>query len=293
MVKRNSRRKRKPIKPMTYPHGHEASYRRTLLVLSSELKKSIKRNLVPLVPDMVQEVTDHLVHPKGMMVRHDAWADDIHRAFAKIAQEMVAPERNAVKDAIGTGLRVNHFNKEQWTKLIRSQYGIDPTKEDPARFDKLLSVWSKNNALLIQDIPRKTMNQIRSATIETLQSGRNTDDMTKEIYDIMSERTDVTDSRARLIARDQVAKLNGNLTQERQRDIGVDSYIWRTVGDERVRDTHEEVDGETFSWDSPPSETDDNHPGEDYQCRCWAEPVLPEEMAFNASLLDQEELEDA
>jgi SPP1 gp7 family putative phage head morphogenesis protein len=180
---------------------------------------------------------------------------------------------------------------DEWTKLIRSQYGVDPTKEDPERMNALLSNWAHNNALLIKDIPFKTMNQVKDATVETLMSGRTTDDMTQEIYDIMSERTDVTDSRAKLIARDQVAKLNGALTQERQRDIGVDSYTWRTVGDERVRETHDEVDGQVFTWDNPPGETDGNHPGEDYQCRCWAEPILPEFIEMQAGLL--EELEDA
>ena len=284
---RPSSKRRKPIKPMKYPHSHEASYRRTLLRLSNELKSSLKRNMGPIVPDMVKEVTSSLEHPSGTMVRFDAWQDDLLRALSKIAREMVTPTNRAVQDMIALGPRVTKFNKEEWTKLIRSQYGVDPTKEDPKRFAQLLNVWAKNNALLIQDIPRKTMNQIKDATIETLQSGRSIEDMTREVYDIMSERTDVTDSRARLIARDQVAKLNGNLTQERQRDIGVDSYIWRTVGDERVREEHDAVDGETFSWDSPPSETDGNHPGEDYQCRCWAEPILPEEVEFNASLLEE------
>jgi SPP1 gp7 family putative phage head morphogenesis protein len=115
--------------------------------------------------------------------------------------------------------------------------------------------------------------------------GTNLNDLTTKIYDIMSERTDVTDSRARLIARDQTAKLNGELTQIRQQDLGVESYVWRTVGDERVRDTHEENDGQTFAWSDPPAET--GHPGEDYQCRCWAEPILPEFVAYEASLLEE------
>jgi len=283
--------KRKPIKPMKYPHTHDASYRRTLLRLSNELKLSLKRNLVPIVPDMVAEVTSHMEHPSGTMIRYDAWQDDLRRQFAKIAKEMVTPTNKAIRDMLVLGPKVNNYNKEEWTKLVRSQYGVNPTSEDPKRFDHLMKVWAENNARLIKDIPHKTMDQIKNATIETLQSGRNVEDMTDKVYDIMSERTDVTDSRARLIARDQVSKLNSAFTQQRQGDIGVDSYIWRTVGDERVRETHEDVDGETFSWDSPPSETDDNHPGEDYQCRCWAEPILPDEMEFTASLLD--EMEDA
>ncbi len=285
---RPSSKRRKAIKPMKYPQSHDAAYRRTLLKLSNELKMNLKTLLAPAVPDMVAEVTSTLNHPAGgTMVRYDAWQDDLRRIFANITKEMVTPTNKAIKDMLVLGPKLNKFNKDEWTKLIRSQYGVDPTKEDPKRFAQLLNVWAKNNALLIKDIPFKTMNQIKEATIETLQSGRNVDDMQQKVYDIMSERTDVTDSRARLIARDQVSKLNGNLTRQRQEDIGVDSYVWRTVGDERVRETHEDVDGETFSWDSPPSETDGNHPGEDYQCRCWAEPVLPSEVAFQASLLEE------
>lgn len=49
-------------------------------------------------------------------------------------------------------------------------------------------------------------------------------------------------------------------------------YIWHTVGDDRVRSAHEERDGEIFAWDEPPA---GGHPGEDYNCRCTAEPYVP------------------
>ncbi|MCH2545980.1 MAG: minor capsid protein, partial [Alphaproteobacteria bacterium] len=46
-------------------------------------------------------------------------------------------------------------------------------------------------------------------------------------------------------------------------------YIWRTSGDEKVRAAHAANNGKIFAWDNPP---DTSHPGEDYNCRCWAEP---------------------
>ncbi|MCW8915521.1 MAG: phage minor head protein [Magnetovibrio sp.] len=46
------------------------------------------------------------------------------------------------------------------------------------------------------------------------------------------------------------------------------SYIWHTQGDGKVRESHAERDGKKFSWDNPP---EGGHPGEDYNCRCWAE----------------------
>lgn len=50
-------------------------------------------------------------------------------------------------------------------------------------------------------------------------------------------------------------------------------YIWRTRGDDRVRPSHAANDGKIFAWDDPPRT---GHPGEDYGCRCIAEPYLPE-----------------
>ena len=38
-------------------------------------------------------------------------------------------------------------------------------------------------------------------------------------------------------------------------------YIWRCQSDDKVRETHCELDGKVFSWDNPPEV---GHPGEDY-----------------------------
>lgn len=46
-------------------------------------------------------------------------------------------------------------------------------------------------------------------------------------------------------------------------------YIWRTRKDRKVRPTHAANDGIVFTWDYPPPT---GHPGEDYGCRCTAEP---------------------
>jgi len=52
------------------------------------------------------------------------------------------------------------------------------------------------------------------------------------------------------------------------------SYIWRTTGDSKVRSSHAEQNGKTFSWDAPP---EGGHPGEAYNCRCRAEDVKEKE----------------
>jgi len=47
-------------------------------------------------------------------------------------------------------------------------------------------------------------------------------------------------------------------------------YIWRTQKDNKVRSSHADRDGKIYDWDDPPP---GGHPGEDFGCRCWAEPI--------------------
>lgn len=59
-------------------------------------------------------------------------------------------------------------------------------------------------------------------------------------------------------------------------------YIWRTQGDENVRSSHAANNGQVFARDDPPAT---GHPGEDYGCRCTAEPYDPEAAeSFTISL---------
>lgn len=92
------------------------------------------------------------------------------------------------------------------------------------------------------------------------------------------EQFDVSRSKAKLLAKDQTLKLGAAITKERQTQSGITRYIWSTSGDERVREGHRDLDGTVQSWDDPPDTGDGerNHPGEDYQCRCVAIPVLPD-----------------
>lgn len=100
----------------------------------------------------------------------------------------------------------------------------------------------------------------------------------------LQERFGVTRSKGNLLARDQTLSLNAQITRVRQTNLGIESYVWTTAGDDRVRDgsegdtDHASLDGQTFRWDTPPDVGDGRHlhPGEDYQCRCTAFPVLPE-----------------
>jgi SPP1 gp7 family putative phage head morphogenesis protein len=74
----------------------------------------------------------------------------------------------------------------------------------------------------------------------------------------------------------------GQMIQEAQTDSGVSEYVWLSMRDSHTRPEHQALDGEVAAWDDPPLKAEDSdngeddHPGEDFNCRCVASPIDPE-----------------
>lgn len=90
-------------------------------------------------------------------------------------------------------------------------------------------------------------------------------------------------TRAKLIARNEIGTALGNINKDQQTSVGVRQYRWETADDERVRDSHRVLDGKVFSWEGEGQAYDyafngGNYviPGEAYNCRCVAIPIIPE-----------------
>jgi SPP1 gp7 family putative phage head morphogenesis protein len=67
------------------------------------------------------------------------------------------------------------------------------------------------------------------------------------------------------------------LLRETRESHSTPQYVWRTRGDNKIRPTHAAKDGKIFSWDAPlPA----YHPGEQKNCRCWAEPYVQGRTEF-------------
>jgi SPP1 gp7 family putative phage head morphogenesis protein len=100
----------------------------------------------------------------------------------------------------------------------------------------------------------------------------------KNLIDEILRTGEVTASRATLIARTETAKAASLLTQTRATHVGSDGYIWRTSRDADVRESHKKMEGKFVRWNEPPEVEPGRryHAGQFPNCRCWAEPVLPD-----------------
>lgn len=130
----------------------------------------------------------------------------------------------------------------------------------------------RRNISLIKDLGTEQVDKLDVLLANAHQAGIRNEELASEVQKIL----DVGESRAELIARDQILSLNGQMQQIAQTEAGIEEYVWSTSEDERVRDSHQLLDGRTFPWDSPPSpDGEPVHPGEAINCRCVPVPVIP------------------
>lgn len=189
-------------------------------------------------------------------------------ALIRSAFAQVYPAYRINNMATDQGVDINEFNTRDMTRVLGSIVGTDVFLAEPW-LKPQLGMFIKANVDLITSIPTQALSQVETTVMSSVRIGARVEELAKEIQG----RFDVSKARAELIARDQTSKFNGELTKLRQTEAGINKYRWATSNDERVRESHQALEGRVFSWDDPPSV---GHPGDDYQCRCVAIPIFEE-----------------
>jgi SPP1 gp7 family putative phage head morphogenesis protein len=213
-------------------------------------------------------------------VRHDDWGRrlrDLFNAVRSSVQPVIGRTQQAMRSL---GDEVPERVTDELIRAIRATMGVRPSFYDDDRVRGILNAWKDHNEAFITRMSEDAVQDMMDVASRGVRQGRST----KEVRDELRKRFGVNDRRARTIARTEISQLNAQVTQSRQRELGIDGYIWRTAGDERVRDEHDEMEGVRVEWDSPPSLTGGNHAGESVNCRCSS-------SADISSLLDQLEAE--
>jgi len=172
------------------------------------------------------------------------------------------------------------FNEGQFEKSAKSILGVEfPVGEE--WWPDARDTWANNNYQLIRSDMRDYIGQINSLTEQAVTTGQSVKTLRQQIMKLNEK---ISKSRANFLARDQIGKLNGQITQRRMEDAGLEMYIWETAGDERVRSSHIPMDGALCRWDDSTVFSQDGgktwinrpsnavllHPGMDFQCRCSA-----------------------
>ena len=151
---------------------------------------------------------------------------------------------------------------------------------------RALAEFRQRNINLITSVPKFVA--ARAQKVLTANPNTHVRDLTKKIV----EATDVTQSRARMWARDQTTKATAQVVQAKHESLGITEYIWRGTRDERERgnptnprtkpgcENHWILEGKRFKYSNPPivnpSTGERANPGQPIECRCRAQAVLPD-----------------
>lgn len=133
------------------------------------------------------------------------------------------------------------------------------------------------NVELITSLPIDAAKRVHERVLKAQETGERADVLARDL----KNTGQVTKSRAMLIARTETARAASGLTEARARHVGATHYVWRSAEDMDVRKRHKKLNGRVFSWDDPPVAGENGeraHAGAIYNCRCYPEPIIPDEI---------------
>lgn len=203
----------------------------------------------------------------------------------------------------GFAISVSDFNKKQQDKFTKIVLGQPFNPIEPF-LDNVIKAWANNNFILIQSLTIEYIKKTNTIVADGIAAGNPSDEIMRELRKM---NKNMTRSRATLIARDQVGKLNGQLTRRRNQEMGLNFYKWVTALDERVRSTHKPLHNKIMTWNDNSIFADSiaqaeagnwqsrssingfiGIPGQDVQCRCTSVPQFAEMIQAIDEELDQE-----
>jgi SPP1 gp7 family putative phage head morphogenesis protein len=159
-------------------------------------------------------------------------------------------------------------------QFMRTLSGLDmvsiaPKLTDTQR-DNIAKEWGTNLNLNIKGWTDEAILKLRADIQPHVLAGGRAEALVKAIQESRGH----TKAKARFLARQETSLLMSKFRETRYKDVGINTYRWHGAMDSRERPDHKALEGQVFSWDSPPVVDKRTgrrcHPGEDYGCRCIA-----------------------
>ena len=237
-----------------------SEYNTELQKIVMRIKKDVQALLLPAIEESVPEYTA------------DAWPQRIQEIIDRLRLMYSMPTFNYlasqiasrfVRSALGFADRKNRG------------FGIEVFNGESTKLNAYLEAATIQNANLIKSIPQRYLDDVAN----TVQTGMRAGVLPRSIAKELVEKFGVAERRAKFIARDQAAKVNGEITKQRQLDAGFEFFFWLDADDSRVRHRHRQIANAdvgygkgVYRWDDLPLSDEGTpiQPGQDYRCRCNA-----------------------
>ena len=260
------KRKRKVLLPARHPVRIEQQYAKILRGIVDGINAELKGRIAD---ELKAEVA----------AREDGYRADDLSAVLRAIRSLATGNIPGLSFVRSIGDSVRSAIDGNWQKAINQAIGVNvalPGTDMSANVD----AWAEENTALITNLAQSYLSKVTTAVNSGFRDGLSWRDISKNIQ----AETGVAKRRADLIARDQVATMNMQVTKQRAADLGVKQFVWRTMEDQRVRGnpsgrypkanpSHYARNGKTYNW-SDGAGARDKFPGLAVNCRCFAANVI-------------------
>lgn len=187
--------------------------------------------------------------------------------------------RDWARDKIAVVIyNLNSDSERKWQKhssLIGQQLRLALRKRP---LSPLMKRYLEENLTLLQSLPSQAAVRIQKIALEAVKTGGRSKSLIGEIQRI----AEVTENKAKLIARTEVSRMTTGLIQARAEALEIDWYVWRTSEDARVRSSHDLMENVLVNWSDAPSpellkgkkSNGNYHAGCTFNCRCFPTPLI-------------------
>jgi hypothetical protein len=284
----------KRIYPIAIEHSYAVSIQNDMKAITVKILSRIEGRL----PTWIR-LSDSIAVLHDGARRFDALDDELEQLLVEIEKEIallfaVGYDIGLVIDYVASvAERVFAFEKGMWGKQVSVVLGT-PLGTANSWWPAAKRLWVNENHRLIKSLAQEYVTKLNTTLLTGFQSGWTFEEMVDGIQKLSDS---ITGYRARLIARDQVGKLQYAITRSQFEEIGVDGYLWTSARDERVRGnprgiyrravpSHWEIDGKLCKLSDPTVYSEDGgrtwvprtrlmpevHPGQAILCRCVCTP---------------------
>lgn len=200
--------------------------------------------------------------------------------FAKLSRTWnVRFEEAANAIASRFAVKVNHVSSRNVAMSLKA-IGLKPeSKEDQLWLADLREI-AQESAELITNISKEYTDKIAQAVVESVAG-----ELPEGLASRISELGAIAGRRAKNISRDQNAKAYSTLNAKKMMRAGVKRYIWRhSSAGKKPRPSHVAANGDIYEYGDPnvpkgaTSSADIGMPGMCINCRCYAVPIVDEDL---------------
>lgn len=260
------KRKRRVLLPARHPVRIEQQYAKILRGVVDGINAELKGRIAD---ELKAEIA----------AREDGYRADDLSAVLRAIRSLATGNLPGLSFVRNIGDSIRSAIDGNWQKAINQAIGVNVALPGTDMSNNI-DAWAEENTALITNLAQSYLSKVTTAVNSGFRDGLSWRDISKNIQ----AETGVAKRRADLIARDQVATMNMQVTKQRASDLDIKQFVWRTMEDQRVRGnpsglypkanpSHYARNGKTYNW-SDGAGARDTFPGQAINCRCYAANVI-------------------